>query len=121
MGFGEAVSTCLKKYANGAGRGRRSEYWWFALFGVLVGIVAGVIDAILGSEAVGLIASLALLIPSVAAGIRRLHDRGRSGWWLLIAFVPIVGVIVLLVWFVSDGDAGPNKYGEDPKGRPAFA
>ena len=121
MGFGGAVKTCLSKYANGAGRGRRSEYWWFFLFNILVGIAAGVIDVIAGTEAVGALATLALLLPAVAAGIRRLHDTGRSGWWMLIAFVPLIGAIVLLVFFVSDGNRGENKYGPDPKAAASFA
>jgi len=63
------------------------------------------------------ISMLALLIPSIAAGIRRLHDTDRSGWWLLIAFIPLIGVIVLLVFFVSGGTAGANRFGEDPHGQ----
>lgn len=91
------------------------------LFSGLVGLVTGILDAVVGSQAVSGIATIALLLPSVAAGIRRLHDTGRTGWWLLIAFVPIVGFIVLLVFLVTEGKHEDNKYGPDPKGATAFA
>lgn len=107
MTFQEAVRTCLTKYATFRGRARRPEYWWFVLFVFLAQFVAGIVDAILfpGPEAqsgpVGGIVTLALLLPTLAAGARRLHDIGRSGWWLLLGLVPIVGTLVLLWWFVQ--------------------
>ena len=97
MGFAEAVSTCLSKYATFDGRASRPEYWWFALFGVLVSIVGSIIDATAGTYVVGLLLGLALLLPSLAVGVRRLHDTGRSGWWLLIAIIPLIGGIWLIV------------------------
>ena len=120
MSFQDAVRTCVtRKYADFSGRARRSEYWWFFLFNVLVGAVASVLDAIIGTRygSTGLIeilVQLALLVPGIAVGVRRLHDTGRSGWWLLIALVPIVGVIVLIVFMVQDSQ-GENQYGPSPK------
>ena len=116
MGFGQAVSTCFSKYATFAGRARRSEYWWFFLFNIIVSIVATVIDAALGTAFVALLVALALIVPSIAVGVRRLHDTGRSGWWMLIGLVPLVGGIVLLVFFASDSTPETNDYGPSPKG-----
>lgn len=88
MGFGDAVKTCLRKYFTFSGRARRSEYWWFYLFTVIVAVVAAIIDGtIVGWEnadegPVGTLTSLALFIPTLSAGWRRLHDTGRSGWWI---------------------------------------
>lgn len=114
----------LKKYADFSGRASRSEYWWFYLLIIIVYVVAMIIDSVIGTDqALGpygivmAISMLALLIPSIAAAIRRLHDTDRSGWWLLIAFIPLIGAIVLLVFFVTGGTAGANSYGEDPHGQ----
>jgi uncharacterized membrane protein YhaH (DUF805 family) len=121
MSFQDAVRTCLtQKYVDFSGRARRSEYWFFLLFTVVVSIVASIIDTILGtrsSAGTGLIqglAGLALLLPGLAVGVRRLHDTSRSGWWLLIGLVPFVGGIVLIVFFVQDSH-GENQYGPSPK------
>jgi uncharacterized membrane protein YhaH (DUF805 family) len=119
MSFADAVRTCLNKYADFSGRARRSEYWFFALFNVLVSIVASIIDAIIGTRSgsfglVEAIAGLALLVPGLAAGARRLHDTSRSGWWLLIGLIPIIGAIVLIVFFVQDSHPD-NQYGPSPK------
>ena len=106
----------LKKYAVFSGRARRTEYWMFMLFNVIAGIILGIVDAILGTGGVlGAIYALAVLIPGLAVSVRRLHDTSRSGWWLLIAFVPIVGAIVLLVFSLQDSTPGPNAYGPNPK------
>ena len=122
MSFQDAVRTCLqKKYVDFSGRARRSEYWYFFLFTIIVSIVAGIIDGILGTRSsngtglVGAIASLALLLPTLGVGVRRLHDTGRSGWWLLIGLIPLIGAIVLLVFFVQDSHPD-NQYGPNPKG-----
>ncbi|WP_208347398.1 DUF805 domain-containing protein [Pseudaestuariivita rosea] len=116
MGFMEAVKTCLNKYVTFSGRARRSEYWWFYLFAFLVTLVATIIDGVLGIMILYPITALGLLLPSIAAGVRRLHDTDRSGWWYLIVLVPIVGPIVLLVFWVMDGTKGDNRFGPDPKG-----
>jgi uncharacterized membrane protein YhaH (DUF805 family) len=123
MPFQDAVRICLqRKYVDFTGRARRSEYWFFFLFTVLAGIVGGILDGIFrlrggpyGSTGPiqGLI-QLALLLPSLAVGARRLHDTGRSGWWLLIGLIPIVGWIILLVFFVQDSQQD-NQYGPNPK------
>ena len=121
MSFQDAVRTCLtQKYAGFSGRARRSEYWYFVLFTIIVGIVASIIDTILGTKAsngAGLIyaiAELALLLPGIAVAVRRLHDTSRSGWWLLLGLIPIIGSIVLIVFFVQDSH-GENQYGPSPK------
>jgi uncharacterized membrane protein YhaH (DUF805 family) len=112
----------LKQYADFSGRARRKEYWMFALFNVILVIATMIIDNTLGltfrGEPYGLIYTLyglAVLIPSLAVGVRRLHDVGKSGWWILIALIPIVGAIILLVWFCTDSQAGENQWGDNPK------
>jgi len=109
--------TVLKRYAVFTGRAARTEFWMFALFNVIVSVVLTLVDNLLGLGALlaGLY-SLAVLLPSIGVGIRRLHDTGRSGWWLLISFVPLVGAIVLLVFAVQDSQPGDNQYGPNPKG-----
>lgn len=112
----------LKKYAVFSGRARRKEYWFFVLFNIIISIVLAVIDGVTGSfspEAgmglLGGIYTLAVLIPGIAVSVRRLHDTERSGWWLLIALVPLIGAIVLLVFMVQDSKPGQNQYGPNPK------
>ena len=111
----------LKKYAVFSGRARRKEYWFFALFNVLISFVLGFIEVGMGlvdksgrGPLSGLY-TLAILIPGIAVSVRRLHDTGRSGWWLLIALIPCVGAIILLVFMVQDSEPGPNQYGPNPK------
>jgi uncharacterized membrane protein YhaH (DUF805 family) len=124
MDFMTAVRTCLSKYVGFAGRARRSEYWYFALFGFFVSIVTSVVDAVLGTDydgtsggLINTVVGLALFLPSLAVGVRRLHDTGRSGWWILIGLIPILGWILLLVWFCTDSTAD-NQYGPSPKQQP---
>jgi uncharacterized membrane protein YhaH (DUF805 family) len=109
------IST-LKKYADFGGRARRTEYWMFVLFNVIVSFVLAGVDMLIGGFGIlsGLY-GLAVLIPSLAVSVRRLHDTGRTGWWLLIGFVPVIGVIVLLVFAVLDSEPGSNDYGPNPK------
>lgn len=113
----------LRKYAVFSGRARRREYWFFTLFNFLVAIGLSMIDVMRsgGTAEVSLLASiysLAVLLPSLAVAVRRLHDVGRSGWWILIAFVPLIGLLVLLVFTLQDSQPHPNEYGPSPK--PAF-
>ena len=106
----------IKKYAVFTGRARRKEYWMFVLFYLLIYIGLFVIEMLVGSPGIlVLIFALGLLVPSLAVTIRRLHDTNRSGWWFLIAFVPLVGGIVLLVFMCLEGTSGSNQYGADPK------
>lgn len=104
MKFQEAIKHCLSNYANFKGRAKRSEYWYFVLFCALVYLVTMVV-----SSQLYVIALLGLLTPSLAAAVRRLHDRGRSGWNLLWSFVPF-GSIVVLIWLAKEGQSGANKY-----------
>ena len=112
----------LKKYAVFSGRSRRMEYWYFVLFNLIVYIVLSLIDALLGTynivQGVGLLSgiySLAVLIPTLAVTVRRLHDIDRTGWWIFINLIPLIGTIVLLVFAVTPGTPGSNQYGPDPK------
>ncbi len=112
----------LKKYATFRGRSRRKEYWYFTLFNMIVMLLLMAIDGMIGSfsskAGIGLLStiySLVVIIPGIAVSIRRLHDTSRSGWWLLISFVPIVGGIVLLVFMVQDSKPGENEFGSNPK------
>ena len=97
MNFADAVRSVFSKYATFTGRARRSEFWWFVLFSAIVNTVASVLDAVVGNKLIEILVTLALLLPSLAVTVRRLHDTGRSGWWILIALIPLIGVIVLLV------------------------
>ena len=109
----------VKKYAVFNGRARRKEYWMFLLFYILIYVGLIIVESLIGSPGIlVLVLALGLLVPSLAVSIRRLHDTERSGWWFLIAFVPIVGGIVLLVFMCLDGTSGPNRFGADPKAEP---
>lgn len=122
MSFMTAVQTVLSKYATFNGRARRSEYWWFVLFYLLVAVVATVIDSAAGLPQtagygpVTMLATLALLLPSLAVTARRLHDTSRSGWWMLLSLIPFGGLVVL--FFALQDSHGPNAWGQSPK---AFA
>lgn len=116
MTFTEAVRSVVQdNYANFSGRARRSEYWYFVLFNIIISIVAAVVDqllmSIIGFGFVGIIVSLGLLIPGIAVGARRLHDTDRSGWWLLIGLIPLIGAIVLIIWMATEGTKGDNRFG----------
>jgi uncharacterized membrane protein YhaH (DUF805 family) len=113
MGFGEAIKSGFGKYVIFSGRAARSEYWYWTLFSILANVAAGIVDAILGLGLVGIVVSLALLLPGIAVSARRLHDLDRTAWWLLIAFTGI-GLILLLVWDCMKGTAGSNRFGADP-------
>lgn len=106
----------IKKYAVFSGRSRRKEYWMFTLINIIIFIVIAAIEGFAGSP--GIIATiyyLAVLIPSLAVGIRRLHDTGRSAWWLLIGLIPFIGGIIFIIILVLDSQPGENKYGPNPK------
>jgi len=113
MNFTQAISSGFSNYVNFAGRAIRSEYWYWVLFVVIASIVASIIDAVLGIRLFNPIFGLAILLPSIAIGVRRLHDIDRSGWWLLLNFIPLIGAIVLIIWFCSRGTEGANRFGPD--------
>lgn len=112
----------LKKYAEFNGRSRRQEYWMFLLFNMIFAMVVMALDNVLGiaMESIGYgplygLYTLAMFIPGLSVGVRRLHDIGKSGWMMLIALIPLIGAIWLIVLFAKNGTVGPNQYGEDPK------
>ncbi|NEB94120.1 DUF805 domain-containing protein [Streptomyces bauhiniae] len=109
----------LKKYAVFSGRARRQEYWMFTLFSLIISIVLTILDNALDINFLAGIYALAVLVPSLAVGVRRLHDTSRSGWWLLLVLIPFVGAIVLIVFFAIEGKPEANEYGPNPKHAPA--
>ncbi|MEN4762441.1 MULTISPECIES: DUF805 domain-containing protein [unclassified Chryseobacterium] len=114
----------LKQYADFNGRARRKEYWMYLLFNMIFAIVATILDNLLGLRFneqipygyIYLLYVLATFLPSLAVSVRRLHDVDKSGWFLLISFIPIIGGIWLLILYCTEGTQGRNQYGEDPKG-----
>lgn len=122
MSMGEAVSSVFSKYATFSGRAARSEFWWWFLFLIILGLVAGILDGLIlspllgyplfdGPEILSGLVSLALLLPGLAVSARRLHDIGRSGWWLLICLIPLIGGLILLYWYVQPSQPGANRFG----------
>jgi uncharacterized membrane protein YhaH (DUF805 family) len=119
----------LKQYADFNGRARRTEFWMFTLFSVLASIVLGLVDALIGTASfvgtgsgfvyspglLGGLYGLAVLIPTLAVTVRRLHDQDKSGWFILLGLIPIVGGIIVLVFMCLEGTRGPNRFGPDPK------
>ena len=105
----------LKKYAVFSGRARRKEYWMYTLFVVIIYAVLLGIGIAIKAPAIAIVFYVAILLPSLAVGVRRLHDIGRSGWWLLFGIVPLAGPITLLVFTCTDSQPGVNKYGPNPK------
>lgn len=116
MNFGQAITVCLqKKYVDFSGRARRSEFWWFILFNLLANLVASMVN-----ETLAIIVTLALLLPAIAVGARRLHDVGRSGWWMLLNILPLIGFLCLLYWNVQPSQPHANAWGEPPAGDAAL-
>jgi uncharacterized membrane protein YhaH (DUF805 family) len=107
MTFQEAIKMCFQKYADFSGRAKRPEFWWFALFTFLASMILGVVSSMLSG-----LFSLAVLIPSLAVGARRLHDIGRSGWWQLIWLVPVIGWIIMIYWCVQESNPASNAFDE---------
>ena len=115
MSFTEAVKSGFDHYVTFSGRASRPAYWWWFLFGILVAVAASIIDAAIGSfGVVSGLAALALVLPGLSVAIRRLHDTDHSGWWILIGLIPLIGFIVLLVFYIQEGDDGENEYGPPP-------
>jgi uncharacterized membrane protein YhaH (DUF805 family) len=135
MTFTEAVRSGFSKYVTFSGRSRRSEFWFWFLFVIIAAVVAALLDTMLfpammdvqtdvadgvasvsaQGGPISALVTLGLLLPGLAMQIRRLHDVDRSGWWVLLAFVPLIGIIVLIVWWATEGTRGPNRFGSDPK------
>ena len=127
MTFSQSIKSVFSKYADFSGRATRSEYWYFYLFNFLVFMVYYIaLFAMLGcgsrdSSAVGylsvmiIIYALVMTIPSLAVTVRRLHDTGHSGWWIFLNLIPVIGSIVLFIWFITDSDPDTNEYGDNPK------
>jgi len=131
MNFTDSITTCFRKYVDFHGRARRSEFWYWVLFVFLVGIVASVLDSALGlggrtdisdglflrSGILSGLASLALFLPGLAVAVRRLHDVGQSGWWVLLNLIPFIGSLILIfAFYIRDSQPGPNQHGPNPKG-----
>lgn len=117
MNFNDIVaivkSVILKNYCNFEGRATRAEFWWFFLFNFLVGIVFSLFGTKVG-PVLSSIWGLAILLPQLGLSIRRLHDINRSGWWILLGLIPLVGTIVLIIWWAKEGDSAENQYGPVP-------
>ncbi len=121
MDLQESIKVCFKKYATFEGRAVRSEFWYFYLFLLLLGIGTLIIDiGVLGHSIeeeytpMNTLASVVTLIPSFAVSARRLHDIGKSGWWILL-YLTIIGIILLIIWYATDGDKKKNRYGSPVK------
>jgi len=119
MNFQQAVQSVFSNYAKFRDRAARSEFWWFQLFIVLGGLVAAVLDLLANSDVLGggplaTLFYLATLIPALAVSVRRLNDTDSSGWWLLLGLIPLIGMIVLIVWWCLQGSKGYNRFGVDP-------
>ena len=135
MTFTDAVRSGFSNYVTFSGRARRSEFWVWFRFAISAGVVAAVLDSMLfpammdvqtdlgdgvasfsaQGGPISALVSLGLFLPGLAVAVRRLHDVDRSGWWLLLAFIPLIGIIVLIVWWCTEGTRGPNRFGPDPK------
>ena len=141
MSFGQAVSTCFKKYAVFKGRASRSEFWYWVLFYIIVSIVLNIIDSLFGWQIntvtntdtgnslttvynpgwLSVIWALVIVLPSLAVSVRRLHDVGKSGWWWWLGIICCIGPLILLfAFYIKEGEAGENQYGPPP-GNPAAA
>ena len=119
MNFQQAVQSVFSNCANFHGRACRSEFWWFQLFLLLGGIVAALLDLfantnLLGGSPLATLFWLATIIPDLAVTVRRLHDTDSSGWWILLGLIPLIGMVVLIVWWCQKGSRGYNRFGADP-------
>ena len=119
MSFTDAIRSVLSQYVGFSGRARRSEYWYWTLFYIVLSVIASLLDRAVFNTNTGsvftAIVGLGLFLPSLAVAVRRLHDTTRSGWWILLGLIPVIGAIVLIVFYVQDSH-GDNQYGPSPKG-----
>ncbi len=118
MTFTQAVSSGLHRYLDFRTRSSRSEYWWWSVFSLLMGLATSTSDLLIGVAILNGISSLFLFTPGVAVAVRRLHDINRSGWWFLIALT-VIGIVLLIYWYIQPGTRGANKYGADPLQSPS--
>lgn len=116
MNFQQSVEKCMRNYVTFGGRAARPEFWWFVLFLVLGNILLGIVDRILFGDATVLsgLFGLATLLPAIAVSVRRLHDIGKSGWWVLLHLIPLIGTLVMLYFYVQPTETGDNEYGPAP-------
>lgn len=115
MGFDDAVKICLNKYVDFSGRASRAEYWWFILFGVIVGIVMNCLGWLgTAGTVIGGLVNLAFFIPTLAVSWRRMHDIGKGGGWWFLNFIPLVGWIIWIVWCCQSSEQMPNRFGGVP-------
>ncbi|MEV4539821.1 DUF805 domain-containing protein [Asanoa sp. NPDC049518] len=127
MSFTDSIKAVLTNYVGFSGRARRSEYWWFVVFTIILNVIGKILDSVLfdtsmsGTGIIGGLITLALFLPGLAVAVRRLHDTDRSGWWVLLALIPLIGAIVLLVFMAADSKPGTNRFGPNPKEQGAVA
>ena len=118
MNFTEAITSGFQNYLNFSTRAQRSAYWYWVLFSFVASLVATLIDIVvfprLGFSLIRTLVSLALFVPGIAFGVRRLHDIDRTGWWALLVFLPFIGLIILIIWFCTRGTNGANRFGPNP-------
>jgi uncharacterized membrane protein YhaH (DUF805 family) len=119
MTFRDAIRAGFANYVNFSGRAGLGEFWYWVLFTILVGIVTSIVDArwfpdLYPITPLSDLFTLATLLPGLAVSVRRLHDIDRSGWWILLGLIPLIGTIVLIVWWVQRGTPGPNRFGPNP-------
>lgn len=113
----------LRNYVGFSGRAQRAEFWWFTLINVIISVILSLIDEGVGTAGpdgggglLSVLYALAVLLPGLAVGVRRLHDIGRTGWWVLIGLIPIIGQLVLIYFWVQDSEGDENRFGPNPKG-----
>ena len=120
MTFTDAIRSGFENYGKFEGRASRAAYWWWFLFAILANVAGGILDAILGTNFVRILVAVALFVPGLSVAVRRLHDIDRSGWWIFLILIPLIGFIVLLIWYLREGDPADNQYGPPPvTGAPA--
>ena len=117
MTFQQSVEKCFREYATFSGRASRPEFWWFALFLFLANILLGLTDAAIfpgNTSLLGPLFGLATIVPAIAVSVRRLHDIGKTGWWVLLHLIPVIGFLVMLYFYLQPTEAGENEYGPPP-------